>query len=123
MFSLLRHITKSALFGLIAAGSLATAAMAEERDYQEAIYAFLVARHCELATAEVEAGFRLTLLHLLERDGLAAEAARAARSAAGEVVRIEWRNRGHGPRDPRCLKEGRAAAQRFRDFLFFEEDG
>ena len=116
---------KSAMHSLVISGCLAaaTTASAGELEYQKAIYAFLVARHCELATAEVRDGFRLTLSHLQQEDRIAPDAARQARAQAGEALRNEWRNRGSGARDPRCPKQGRAAAQRFRDFLYAGENG
>ncbi len=115
-----RLIPSLALAACLAAG---TSASANELEYQKAIYAFLVARHCELATDEVREGFRLTLSHLLQQDRIAPDAAREARARAGESLRMEWRNRGSGARDPRCPKQGRAAAQRFRDFLYAGDNG
>ena len=115
----------SVIHSLAIAGGLAagTSAAASELEYQKAIYAFLVARHCELATAEVRDGFRLTLSHLLQQERIAPDAARQARALAGEALRLEWRNRGSGAQDPRCPTQGRAAAKRFRDFLYDGENG
>ncbi len=112
-------------YRLAIAGCLAASgtASADELDYQNAIYAFLVARHCELATVEVREGFRLTLSHLQHQERIAPDAARQARALAGEALRIEWRNRGSGAQDPRCPTQGRAAAKRFRDFLYAGENG
>ena len=74
----------------------------------------LIVRQCGLADELVEAGFRIEVQSL---GTLTPETAAAARDRGQEAYRLAWRDRGSGPVDPRCRREGAAAAAGFRAFI------
>jgi hypothetical protein len=74
----------------------------------------LVVRQCGLSDELVEAGFRIQVESL---GILTPEAAAAAREQGQKAYRLAWRDRGSGPVDPRCRREGAAAAAGFRAFI------
>jgi hypothetical protein len=73
----------------------------------------LIVRQCGLSNEVVEAGFRIEVESL----ALTPETAAAARDRGQEAYRLAWRDRGSGPVDPRCRREGAAAAAGFRAFI------
>ena len=73
----------------------------------------LIVRQCGLSNEVVEAGFRIEVESL----ALTPETAAAARERGQEAYRLAWRDRGSGPVDPRCRREGAAAAAGFRAFI------
>ncbi len=77
----------------------------------------LIVRQCGLSDELVEAGFRLEVESLAAAGGLTPEAAAAARERGQEAYRLAWRDRGSGPVDPRCRREGASAAAGFRAFI------
>ncbi len=76
----------------------------------------LIVRQCGLSNELVEAGFRLQV-ESLAAGGLTPESAAAARERGQEAYRLAWRDRGSGPVDPRCRREGASAAAGFRAFI------
>jgi len=74
----------------------------------------LIVRQCGLSDELVEAGFRIEVQTL---GSLTPETAAAAREEGQEAYRLAWRDRGSGPVDPRCRREGAAAAAGFRAFI------
>ena len=74
----------------------------------------LIVRQCGLSNEVVEAGFRIEVGAL---GRLTPETAAAARDQGQEAYRLAWRDRGSGPVDPRCRREGAAAAAGFRAFI------
>jgi hypothetical protein len=93
-----------------------------ERDAALSSYAILVrdiliVRQCGLSNELVEAGFRLQVEALAAAGGLTPETAAAARERGQEAYRLAWRDRGSGPVDPRCRREGASAAAGFRAFI------
>jgi hypothetical protein len=74
----------------------------------------LIVRQCGLSDELVEAGFRIEVQAL---GSLTPESAGAARDQGQEAYRLAWRDRGSGPVDPRCRREGAAAAAGFRAFI------
>jgi hypothetical protein len=74
----------------------------------------LIVRQCGLSNEVVEAGFRIEVQAL---GRLTPETAAAARDQGQEAYRLAWRDRGSGPVDPRCRREGAAAAAGFRAFI------
>ena len=87
-------------------------------EYQEILRSFQVARHCGLATEDVAAGFRVAIQELHATRAVSGEEAQIHRTTVAEAVRRDWRNRGTGNRDPRCLTQGRRAAERLRGVIF-----
>ncbi len=81
--------------------------------HRDAIRGFLIVKHCGFETDEVRAGFRIEVIGLIGDGKVSAAAAKTDRDAAADEVRRDWRNRGMGPADPRCLTEGRAAVYHF----------
>ncbi len=81
--------------------------------HRNAIRDYLIVKHCGFETDEVRAGFRIEVIGLIGQGDISPTAARSDRDAAAEEVRRDWRNRGMGPADPRCLTEGRAAVHHF----------
>ena len=115
MASLLRRQTIWAVLVLMTAAQQLSAG--DGGAYEELVRRFLIARHCELVTPEVMNGFRIEIMTLMDSGAMGAREAQARRAAAGEAVRQQWRNSGKGAQDPRCRREGRAAAAHFVDFL------
>ena len=74
----------------------------------------LIARQCGLSDELVEAGFRIEVQSL---GTLTPEAAALARDQGQAAYRLAWRDRGSGPVDPRCRREGAAAAAGFRAYI------
>ena len=106
--------------GLVTAVTLVTlvtlapaATGAAEAAHRDAVRDYLIVRHCALESDTVAAGFRIEVIELVGQGRISPRAARADRAAAADEVRRDWRNRGMGARDPRCLTVGRAAAERF----------
>ena len=85
--------------------------------HRDAVRDYLIVKHCGLDSDAVRAGFRIEIIALLGDGEIAASIAQTDRHAAAEEVRREWRNRGMGNRDPRCLSKGRAAVERFLTVL------
>ena len=89
--------------------------------HRNAIRNFLIVKHCGLATYEVTTGFRIEVLRLIDEGEISPSAAKTDRDSAAEEVRRQWRNRGMGHGDPRCLTQGRAAVRHFLAVLNAEE--
>lgn len=81
--------------------------------YASLVRDILIVRQCGLSDELVEAGFRIEVESL----ALTPETAAAAREQGQESYRVAWRDRGSGPVDPRCRREGAAAAAGFRAFI------
>lgn len=110
-----RHRVPAAALALaLAAPPAAADATPASRAYLGALRDYLIAIHCGLDDWIVRDGFRLEVMALHHQGRVAPREARALRERAHEEVRREWRLRGSGARDPRCRKEGRAAAERLR---------
>jgi hypothetical protein len=92
-------------------------AVAASGGHQDAVRDFLIVKHCGFESDDVRAGFRIEIISLIGDGKVSASTARAERDAAAEEVRRQWRNRGMGSADPRCLTEGRAAVDRFLTVL------
>jgi len=92
-------------------------AVAANGAHQDAVRDFLIVKHCGFESDAVRAGFRIEIISLIGDGEVSASTARAERDAAAEEVRRQWRNRGMGTADPRCLTEGRAAVNRFLTVL------
>ena len=100
--------------GLLVAVALGSAEVgASNGAHRDAIRNFLIVKHCGLETYEVRAGFRVEVIGLIGRDKISATAAKTDREAVAEEMRRDWRNRGMGQADPRCLTKGRAAVHHF----------
>lgn len=87
-------------------------------EYQEILRSYQVALHCGLATEDVAAGFRVAIQELHATRAISGEEAQIHRATVAEAIRQDWRNRGMGHRDPRCLTQGRDAAKRLRRVIF-----
>lgn len=116
------HGSAPACVALVMTAMLAPAATGAagnppDSSHGHAVRDYLIVRYCGLETERVRAGFRIEVIGLVERGDVSPEAARIERRAAAEYVRREWRNRGMGSRDPRCLTEGQAAVDRFLSVL------
>lgn len=81
--------------------------------HRDAIRDYLIVKHCGFETEQITAGFRIEVIGLIGGGGISPSAAKSDRDSAAEEVRRDWRNRGMGPADPRCLTEGRAAVHHF----------
>jgi hypothetical protein len=91
-----------------------------EADYAALVRDILIVQQCGLADEIVEAGFRLQATALVETAAVSAEAAAEARDLGESEYRQAWRDHGGGPVDPRCRREGAAAAARFRAYIMEE---
>jgi len=110
-----RHLlAKSLLMTIVVCAGQAVAAGGA---HQDAVRDYLIVKHCGFENEGVRAGFRIEIISLIGDGKISASTARAERDAAAEEVRRQWRNRGMGSADPRCLTEGRAAAYRFLTVL------
>lgn len=98
---------------LIALALGASAVGATDATHRDAIRDYLIVKHCGFETDEVRAGFRIAVIALIGEGKVSPSTARSDREAAAEEVRREWRNRGMGRADPRCLTQGRAAFNHF----------
>ena len=108
--------------GLLVAMTLGSGEVgASNGAHRDAIRNFLIVKHCGLETYEVRAGFRIEVIGLIGEGEISPSAAKSDRDAVAEEVRRDWRNRGMGHADPRCLTRGRAAVHHFLAVLNTEE--
>ena len=106
---------------LIAAGfALFPTAAVADGAYAGLVRGILIVRQCGLADELAEAGFRLQVEALLASHALTPEGAAAERELGQDIYRRSWRDRGGGPVDPRCRREGAAATARFRAYILAE---
>lgn len=112
-----RYLSRSLLLTLSLGWGPAGAA---DGAHREAIRNFLIVKHCGFETYEIRAGFRIEVMNLIGNGDISPSTARMDRDTAAEEVRREWRNRGMGRADPRCLTIGRAAVAHFLAVLTFE---
>ncbi len=85
------------------------------QSYYDLHYAYEVASHCGLVSAEVEAAFRVGRMRLAAGAGVDAAAIKALRISAIVAAGREYQNRGLGGYRAWCAGEGRDAARRIVD--------
>jgi hypothetical protein len=101
------------------ASALSTPALADD-GYAGLVRDILIVQQCAMADEVVEAGFRLEAQALIESAAVTAAGAAEARQRGEAEYRRTWRDRGQGPVDARCRRDGAALAAAFRAYIMAE---